>query len=318
MENPMISVIIPVWGVEKYIAKCAKSLFESTIENIEFIFVDDCSPDKSVEVLKRIMNEYPKRKMQSVIIRHEKNMGLPQARKTGYEHSKGEWVIYCDSDDTVDREMYSKMYDKAVKDKCDIVLCDLIVHSNEKVLWRHSYKGDDSEKIRMGLLEGSISNSLCTKMVKRDIFKKNDIFFPSHMVDEDDVITSQLAYYACKIGYVHEPLYLVYANPNSMTRKNSKEKAIANLTDQIENRKWIIGFLDSRDDDNLSNAIFCYKKSVKMLMCRRGDKPKAIRKLYNEINFKMLFGRGMTIRERVLCFSIFYLPFIYTAYKNTK
>lgn len=108
-KRPKLSVIVPMWSVEKYIAKCARSLFESTLDDMEFVFVDDCTPDKSVEVLQGVIEEYPKRKSQTIIVRHEVNKGLPQARKTGVAAAHGEFITHCDSDDWVAPEMYEKM-----------------------------------------------------------------------------------------------------------------------------------------------------------------------------------------------------------------
>ena len=82
-----VSVCIPVYGVEKYIERCARSLFEQTMkDDIEFIFVDDCTPDKSIEILQKVLEEYPERKNQVKIIRHETNKGLTGARNTALKH----------------------------------------------------------------------------------------------------------------------------------------------------------------------------------------------------------------------------------------
>lgn len=78
-----VSVIIPVYKVEKYIERCARSLFEQTLESIEFIFVDDCSPDQSIKILQSVLQEYPHRTPHTKIIRHERNRGLAAARNTG-------------------------------------------------------------------------------------------------------------------------------------------------------------------------------------------------------------------------------------------
>lgn len=318
MENPKLSVIIPVWGVEKYIEKCVRSLFESTLEDVEFIFVDDCTPDNSISILERVLNEYPNRKKQVKIVHHEENKGLPQARKTGYEHSCGKWITYCDSDDSVDKEMYSKMLDRAEKDDCDIVQCDIVAYSGETVLWRHYYKVDNSHQFRLGLLEARISNSLCNKIVKKSLFDEHEIWFPKHMIDEDDVMTCQLAYYARKIGYIPEPLYMVCVNPDSMTRQQSKEMMLKNLNDQIENRKWIIGFLESKKDEILNNGIFTYKKSVKMLMHTRGDEANEVRNIFREINLKLVFGKGISLKERLINLAYYYFPAIYSICKKIQ
>ena len=87
---PKVSVIVPVYGVEKYIERCARSLFEQTLDDIEYIFVDDCSPDRSIEILNQVIGEYPGRKDQVQIIHHASNQGLALARQTGLKAATGE------------------------------------------------------------------------------------------------------------------------------------------------------------------------------------------------------------------------------------
>ena len=90
-----VSVCIPVYGVEKYIERCARSLFEQTMtDGIEFIFVNDCTKDNSIEILEKVLEEYPHRKEQVKIIHHEKNRGLVAARNTGLEHATGDYIIH--------------------------------------------------------------------------------------------------------------------------------------------------------------------------------------------------------------------------------
>ena len=98
---PKVSVIVPVYGVEKYIERCARSLFEQTLDDMEFIFVDDCTKDESIEVLKRVIDLYPVRKDQVKIIHHAVNKGLSRARETGVNAATGDYIGHCDSDDWV-------------------------------------------------------------------------------------------------------------------------------------------------------------------------------------------------------------------------
>ena len=122
-----VSVCIPVYGVEKYIERCARSLFEQTMKDgIEFIFVNDCTKDKSIEILEQVLGEYPERKEQVKIIHHEKNKGLVAARKTGLAHATGDYIIHCDSDDWVDLNLYETMYNKAVEVNADVVCCPFL------------------------------------------------------------------------------------------------------------------------------------------------------------------------------------------------
>lgn len=114
---PKVSVCVPIYCVEKYIEQCARSLFEQTLNDIEFVFVDDCSPDKSVDVLERIIKDYPQRLEQIKLIRHEKNQGHCGVFKTLLTNASGKYVITCDSDDWVELDMYEKMYQKQKKQK---------------------------------------------------------------------------------------------------------------------------------------------------------------------------------------------------------
>ena len=92
-----LSVIVPVYGVEKYIARCAKSVLEQTYADTELIFVDDASPDSSIPVLREELRRYPHQ--QAVILRHATNRGLAAARKTGMEAATGEYIVSLDGDD---------------------------------------------------------------------------------------------------------------------------------------------------------------------------------------------------------------------------
>ncbi len=105
---PKVSVIIPVYGVEKYIERCARSLFEQTLDDIEYLFIDDCTPDKSIEMLKQVLEDYPHRKPQVVIHRMEQNSGQAAVRKWGMQNAIGDYVIHCDSDDWVELTMYEE------------------------------------------------------------------------------------------------------------------------------------------------------------------------------------------------------------------
>ena len=95
-----ISVIIPMYGVENYIARCARSLFDQTLtRDVEFIFIDDASKDRSSEILQSVIDEYSGQNLNVKIIRHDKNQGLPSARNTGLRNAHGDYVMHVDGDD---------------------------------------------------------------------------------------------------------------------------------------------------------------------------------------------------------------------------
>lgn len=111
--NPLVSVIVPVYGVEQFVEQCARSLFNQSLAEVEFIYVDDASPDKSIEKVKKVLKEFPNRETQVKIIHHDVNKGLPAARNTGLSVATGEYVFHCDSDDYVESQMLERLYRKA-------------------------------------------------------------------------------------------------------------------------------------------------------------------------------------------------------------
>ena len=110
-----VSVLVPVYGVERYIGQCAESLMEQTYKDVEYIFVNDCTRDDSIGRLNQVLERYPERRIQVRIINHEKNMGLGMARQSGLNAATGDAVVNVDSDDYVAREMIEKLVALATK-----------------------------------------------------------------------------------------------------------------------------------------------------------------------------------------------------------
>uniref|UniRef100_UPI00112F95A9 glycosyltransferase family 2 protein n=1 Tax=Campylobacter concisus TaxID=199 RepID=UPI00112F95A9 len=104
MKDYNVSIIVPIYNVEKYIEKCAVTLFEQDYDNVEYVFVNDCSPDKSMKILKDIIEKYPNRKDDIKIINNIKNSGSSLTRKYGLDASTGKYILFVDSDDWVDRD----------------------------------------------------------------------------------------------------------------------------------------------------------------------------------------------------------------------
>ena len=145
---PKVSVIITIYNREKYIEDCARTLFEQTLNDVELLFVDDASTDDSVMVLRKLLENYPKRKELTRIICLEKNGGRAVARQTGIDHLTGDYVIHVDSDDWVDFDMLEKLYEKAKKNHADIVGCNVThEYRNYKRIFCQDYSDDMEENI---------------------------------------------------------------------------------------------------------------------------------------------------------------------------
>ena len=116
-----ISIFTPIYGVEKYIQQCARSLFEQSYASIEYIFVDDCTPDKSIGILQSLLKEYPERAQQVRIIHHDRNRGVGAARQTALMAATGDYLLFADSDDMLPEDAVEKLTTIAESTHADLV-----------------------------------------------------------------------------------------------------------------------------------------------------------------------------------------------------
>ena len=137
-----VSVIIPIYNVSRFIERCACSLMQQTLNEVEYIFVNDATPDNSMELLRGVIARYPARAAQVKIVEHEHNKGLPAARNTGLAAATGEYIFHCDSDDFVEPEMLEHLYNAAKEKDADIVWCDwfLTFARNERYMKQPSFE----------------------------------------------------------------------------------------------------------------------------------------------------------------------------------
>lgn len=243
INMPKVSVIIPVYKVENLIERCARSLFEQTLDDIEYLFIDDCTPDQSVQILKKTILDYPNRAKLAKIIKMEKNSGQAAVRTKGMYMATGDYIIHCDSDDWVEKNMYEQMYNKAISEHCDCVICGFSVsngiESKRVCLERiHSNLFDD-------LISHKVSSSLWNKMYKNKVFDKDSFLPPLGNLGEDTVINFQLAFKCKKVGVINEPLYYYFENEESICRKLQKESVIYRFSQSIKNIPVLLDFFHS-------------------------------------------------------------------------
>ena len=255
---PKVSVIIPVYGVEKYIERCIRSLFEQTLREIEYIFIDDCTPDKSVEILKRVLEEYPQRKSQVVIHRMEKNSGQAAVRKWGMLNATGEYVIHCDSDDWVDVHMYEEMYNKAIEEDADVVVCDFCSTDCENEQYSKGLISKERENVIVDVLLWRIAGCLWNKLVRRKEYTDHDLNYPTHNMGEDAALIVQILWNAKRISYLPKPLYYYYTNPTSITKDVTDEKIRKRFLQATANVEIIEQFLVDKATGKIKDALTKY------------------------------------------------------------
>ena len=235
-----VSVIIPVYDVANYIEQCARSLFEQTIDDIEYLFIDDCTPDNSISILYKVLDDYPQRKNQVVVHQMESNSGQAAVRKWGILNATGDYIIHCDSDDWIDRDLCRLMYEKAIDEASDIVICDYLYVINDNLQKRiKGCYGLRQEKLIEDLLNEKISWSVCNKLVKRQLYQDTGILFPDDNMGEDMAIILQLILRTNNISYVPDAFYYYRSNPISISNFFS-EAAVWNKYMQVRRNTEIV------------------------------------------------------------------------------
>ena len=263
---PKVSVIVPVYGVENYIERCVRSLFEQALDDIEYLFIDDCSPDESIEILNHVLEEYPQRKPQVIIHRMEKNSGQAAVRAWGMQNATGDFIIHCDSDDWVERNMYSLMYEKAVQKDADVVMCDYAICDGSNQRIQKCCFATDKKSIIQDMCSMRITWSVWNKLIKKSLLEKN-IVYPKDNMGEDMALTLQIVLSAQRFEYVPKPLYYYYNNPKSITKVNTINSIISKYHQHKKNVEIVLSaFHDFRVEYEYLDSLMVIKWNAKKLL----------------------------------------------------
>ena len=297
MERNKVSVIIPIFKVEKFIERCVHSLMVQTLQEVEYIFVDDATPDKSLEMLQACLVQYPNRK--TTILKHPQNQGLPAARNTGLALATGEYIFHCDSDDYVEPHMLEKLYGKARETNADIVWCDwfLSFEKNERYMKQPHY--ETSIDALKGILCGAMKYNVWNKLVKRSLYVDNDILFPSgHGMGED---MTMIRLFACaqKVAYIPQAFYhYVKLNGAAFTNTFSDR----HLMDIKFNVDETTAFIYSKVGSEMDTYLSLFKLNVKypFIISDQWDMYKLWSEWYPEVNKFIVRNPYGSFRSRVL------------------
>lgn len=298
MIIPKVSVIVPVYGVEKYIEKCARSLFEQTLKEMEFIFVNDGTKDRSIEILEEVIGQYPERREQIQIIHNPQNMGLPRTRQVGLAAATGAYIAHCDSDDWVDKSLYESMYNIAVSEHSDIVVCDFITIWQGKQTLRKSIHSTDLKKYTCNLLCQIDSLSVCNKLYKRQLYD-NDIKFPEFNMGEDMATTLQIIKYSKRVSYVSDVYYYYNGESDSISREETKSATIKRANEACANAQLVIDAYKTECSKEVKRAMICLKfnqRRLYMPAINYSDVYMLWKNSFPEINFHVLFNPFVTIQ----------------------
>lgn len=215
-----VSVIVPVFRAEKYIERCANSLLTQTLDNIEYIFIDDCTPDRSIDILCEVVEQYPHRKMNVKIMKMPTNSRLAAVRRCGIQLATGDYVIHCDSDDWVDSHYYERMYNQAIRDDADVVFAPVVdEYKGTSSMRKNEFLSGSGKDIVSNWYRTNIAMFTVNKLVKRNIYTENNLLpFENVNMWEDNGLMLRVLYYAKRVSSIDGSVYHYNrANASAMT-----------------------------------------------------------------------------------------------------
>ena len=287
MKNkPLISVIVPIYNVEKYLQKCVDSILNQTYENLEIILVDDGSTDNCP----KICDCYQKKDKRIRVI-HKENGGLSDARNCGLDIAKGEYIGFVDSDDFIDSNMYSLLINIMKKQCTDLAVCNYLkVDKNYKII---SNKNNDlpikDERINKRTFFLRIVNEkewyyivAWNKLYRKDIF--DNLRFPIGKIHEDEFLIHHIINKCKFISCINQPLYYYVERNGSIMNTKFNLKRF-DYGDALLDRYFFSMNNDLYDlkVDTIKNLSYCLEKWRKL------SNNKDYKKKYNRIRKKSKF-----------------------------
>ncbi len=249
MNCPKVSIIVPVYNVEKYIERCAVSLFEQTYSYIEYVFVNDCSTDQSIDVLNQVIGRYPNRADHTIIISHQVNRGVAVARNTALDRCTGEFVCQIDPDDYIELDAVESLLCQQERSSSDIVTGQMIMHRSDRDVLlafpRYSSKTD----MVIDMMQPTIMHSLANRLIRRSLFENFKIRAKEGVnCGEDCWMMTRLAYFAKSSDTIDKVVYH-YDRTRENSYTSSKNGVINKnkIKDDIDTANLIIDFFKDKE-----------------------------------------------------------------------
>ena len=282
-EKALISIIIPVYKVEKYLEKCIQSVINQTYENLQIILVDDGSPDNCG----KICDEYAKKDHRIEVI-HKSNGGLSDARNKGLEIAKGEYIGFVDSDDYIEADMYEVLYNLLKQYNADVSICNFYTVSQGKISIKNADNGINEynriEILKEILLDKNIQSYAWNKLYKKELF--DEIKYPIGKKYEDIGTTFYLLEKCNKVVVTGKSEYY-YINRQDSIVNNVTESTITDYIELIMQRydyiEENIKELSSYNKDYLKRILKNAEKDIKSLNEVGDYTKKKYEELYNKV-----------------------------------
>lgn len=238
---PIISICIPVYNVEKYVGRCLESILSQSFKDIEIVIVNDCTPDKSMDIVRH----YAEVDSRIKIVEHDINHGLMMARRTGYMAAMGEFITFCDSDDTMPVGALESLYNKAIQTNADIVsgVIEYIPTKGKRYRWSNLLRyGTDKISVFKSLLKDEFGHNLCSRLFRRDLLQNyNYETYEKATNGEDGMLFYQVVDHASKVVTTDNIVYEYWQNMESSSQVRLKDAALRSIALSNATRVKIVG-----------------------------------------------------------------------------
>lgn len=303
-----VSVVVPVYNAELYIERCLQSLMKQTLDKVQLIIIDDGSTDRSLEIIKKVIQSNSSLKDAITLITRA-NQGVAYTRNQGLELAVGDYLTYVDSDDWVEKDFLEQMYIKGLDEGADIVICDYYLeYSNKTTQVNHSFTGSPDDLIK-GMLAGSINGFTWNKLIKNNIYSDKRVCFESN-IDylEDMIYVTKAALLSQHVVVLGNPLvHYNQTNQLSLTKVITNE-SINSMVRALERIEYLIieyekkkEFMDSLNFQKVKRKLFLLA-SIDKIDGRSLDQMR----LLSYSGF-YVFNRKLSLNQKFLLF-LSYLP----------
>lgn len=268
MSQDLISVIIPVYKAAEYLAKRSLSVLNQTYPNIEFIFVEDCSPDNTWQMLQELKSTHKDKNI--ILYRNEHNLGAGATRNKGLELASGKYVYFADADDELDSNLLQKAYDKLESEQSDFVyiaykhIIDNTTYLNP--IYKPALLAQSIDQIK-GYAQ-SLFSQPWSKVVRATFLYDNNIKFPDIKSGQDYCWSMHMVLCAKKVSFINEYLYTYIQTTNSLSSKYSSAKCIFENLEYVSDLIKKFNYQDKLQDRIYDGFISAYGTFCKKLPCK--------------------------------------------------
>ena len=315
---PRLSIIVPIYNVEKYLSRCIESILNQTFKDFELILVNDGSTDNCKEICEKY-----KRMDSRIIVANKKNGGLSSARNLGIDVSKGDYIGFVDSDDFIDAHMYEILFNTINACDSDIVICDYY-KVNEYDIKKYEKMKSNNKDIKVeninniDAIERIITRDTkivvaWNKIYKRSLF--DNLRYKEGVICEDEFLAHRIFYKCNKVSIINQKLYYYIQRKGSIINSPFSPKdfdKIYAIKDRVDflNEKKITNLIDKAEKSFMDYFVWNYFTGYQRLENIEYEL-KRLKKEFNSVFYRILDNKFISLNEKITLFILYLSPYLY-------